>query len=56
MVDNACATLAVLNIALNCPQLEIEQELKEFKEFTWDLPPAVNINDYYHLLYLLLFI
>ncbi|CAG8519347.1 1759_t:CDS:10 [Diversispora eburnea] len=42
VVDNACATLAVLNIALNCPQLEIEQELKEFKEFTWDLPPATR--------------
>ncbi|RHZ68639.1 hypothetical protein Glove_294g144 [Diversispora epigaea] len=42
VVDNACATLAVLNIALNCPQLEIEQELKEFKEFTWELPPATR--------------
>ncbi|CAG8490168.1 19357_t:CDS:10 [Cetraspora pellucida] len=42
VVENACATLAVLNIILNCPQLEIDQELKEFKEFTWDLPPATR--------------
>ncbi|CAG8548276.1 13188_t:CDS:10 [Dentiscutata heterogama] len=42
VVENACATLAVLNIVLNCPQLEIDQELKEFKEFTWDLPPATR--------------
>ncbi|CAG8570294.1 7978_t:CDS:10 [Gigaspora rosea] len=42
VVENACATLAVLNIVLNCPHLEIDQELKEFKEFTWDLPPATR--------------
>ncbi|CAG8688167.1 2713_t:CDS:10 [Acaulospora morrowiae] len=42
VVENACATLAVLNIVLNCPQLEIDQELKEFKDFTWDLPPATR--------------
>ncbi|CAG8486263.1 13353_t:CDS:10, partial [Cetraspora pellucida] len=42
VVENACATLAVLNIVLNCPRLEIGQELKEFKEFTWELPPAAN--------------
>ncbi|CAG8545425.1 4707_t:CDS:10 [Gigaspora margarita] len=42
VVENACATLSVLNIVLNCPHLEIDQELKEFKEFTWDLPPATR--------------
>ncbi|KAF0528491.1 cysteine proteinase [Gigaspora margarita] len=42
VVENACATLAVLNIVLNCPQLEIDQELKEFKEFTRELPPATR--------------
>ncbi|CAG8653744.1 6804_t:CDS:10 [Funneliformis mosseae] len=42
VVDNACATLAVLNIALNSPQLEIGDDLKEFKEFTKDFPPPVK--------------
>ncbi|CAG8454590.1 5925_t:CDS:10 [Diversispora eburnea] len=42
VVENACATLAILNIVLNCPQLEIGQELKEFKDFTWELPPATR--------------
>ncbi|CAG8480253.1 3454_t:CDS:2 [Scutellospora calospora] len=49
VVENSCATLAVLNIVLNCPRLEIGQELKEFKEFTWGLPPAAMdsvINSY----------
>ncbi|CAG8535929.1 14458_t:CDS:10 [Acaulospora morrowiae] len=42
VVENACATLAVLNIALNCRHLEIGKELREFKEFSWDLPPAAR--------------
>ncbi|CAI2164557.1 3718_t:CDS:2 [Funneliformis geosporum] len=42
VVDNACATLAVLNIALNSPQLEIGTDLREFKEFTKDFPPPVK--------------
>ncbi|CAG8536265.1 17131_t:CDS:2 [Dentiscutata erythropus] len=46
VVENACATLAVLNIVLNCPQLEIDQELKEFKGFTRELPPAASSTFY----------
>jgi len=41
VVDNACATLAVLNIALNNPQMEIGDDLREFKEFTKDFSPPV---------------
>src|ERR1700733_12951643 len=42
VIDNACATLAVLNIAFNNPQIEIGEDLKKFKEFTKDFPPPVN--------------
>ena len=42
VIDNACATLAVLNIVFNNPQIEIGEDLKKFKEFTKDFPPPVN--------------
>ncbi|RIA92654.1 ubiquitin carboxyl-terminal hydrolase [Glomus cerebriforme] len=42
VVDNACATLAVLNIALNNPEMEIGDDLREFKEFTKDFSPPTK--------------
>ncbi|KAJ6508549.1 ubiquitin C-terminal hydrolase [Mycena sanguinolenta] len=32
--DEACGTLAIINIALNCPDIEIGEELKMFKQET----------------------
>lgn len=42
VIDNACATLAMLNIALNNPQMELGDDLKEFKEFTKEFSPPVG--------------
>ncbi|CAB4439779.1 unnamed protein product [Rhizophagus irregularis] len=42
VIDNACATLAMLNIALNNPQMELGDDLKEFKEFTKEFSPPMK--------------
>lgn len=41
VIDNSCASLALLNIILNVPGLEIGQHLTEFKNFTRDFSPPV---------------
>ena len=42
MINNACATQAILNVLLNNPQIELGPELTNFKEFTRELPPDVR--------------
>ncbi|KAI8917679.1 ubiquitin carboxyl-terminal hydrolase [Powellomyces hirtus] len=42
VVNNACATQALLSIALNCDFLDIGDELTRFKEFTKDFSPAMK--------------
>ncbi|KAI9008326.1 ubiquitin carboxyl-terminal hydrolase [Gaertneriomyces semiglobifer] len=42
VVQNACATQALVSIALNCDFLDIGNELRFFKEFTKDFSPAMR--------------
>ena len=41
VIDNSCASLAILNIILNIPDLDIGEHLAQFKEFTRDFSPPV---------------
>jgi hypothetical protein len=41
VIDNSCASLALLNIILNVPDLEIGEHLTQFKQFTMDFSPPV---------------
>ncbi|CAG8466804.1 11389_t:CDS:10 [Ambispora gerdemannii] len=42
VIDNACATQALLNIVLNCNQIEIGNDLNQFKNFTRDFKPPLK--------------
>ncbi|KAG9304965.1 hypothetical protein G9A89_003134 [Geosiphon pyriformis] len=42
VIDNACATQAVLNIVLNCDRLDIGPELENFKDFTREFKPPLK--------------
>ncbi|KAI8927697.1 hypothetical protein BC831DRAFT_412581 [Entophlyctis helioformis] len=42
VVPNACATQALLSIALNCPDIRVDAELAAFKEFGKDMSPAMR--------------
>lgn len=39
--DDACASLALLNTILNCPNVDIGDKLREFKEDTLLMSPMV---------------
>ncbi|KAL8656222.1 MAG: hypothetical protein Q9226_002735 [Calogaya cf. arnoldii] len=41
-VNNACASVALLNIVNNIPGLELGEHLQRFKEFTADFTPALR--------------
>lgn len=40
--DNACASVALLNIINNVPGIDLGDELEQFKGFTADLSPALR--------------
>ena len=43
-VGNACASVALLNIVNNIPNLELGPNLQSFKDFTKDFTPALRGN------------
>lgn len=41
--DDACASHAILNVILNCPSIELGEELEGFKRETEAMSPVVRV-------------
>ena len=44
VINNACATQAILSVLLNTPELELGKELAEFRSFTSGFSPEVRTD------------
>ncbi|TVU37433.1 hypothetical protein EJB05_10747, partial [Eragrostis curvula] len=42
IINNACATQAIISVLLNSPGITLSDELKKLKEFAKDLPPELK--------------
>jgi len=42
IINNACATQAIISVLLNSPGITLSDELKRLKEFAKDLPPELK--------------
>ncbi|ODQ51448.1 hypothetical protein SAICODRAFT_9098 [Saitoella complicata NRRL Y-17804] len=42
VIDNACASLAILNIVMNCADVDIGENLRSFRNFTKDFTPPLR--------------
>ena len=52
MIDNACASLALLNIVFNSDEIELSPELLSFKEYSQALTPPLKglaVANYGHI-------
>jgi len=42
VINNACATQAILSIIMNCPEIELGDELNQFRTFTREFDPDLR--------------
>ncbi|KAH8113103.1 cysteine proteinase [Phellopilus nigrolimitatus] len=42
LIDDACASLAILNVLFNCPDIELGEDLEAFKSETTDMSPKMK--------------
>lgn len=48
IINNACATQAILSILMNNSDIELGEDLSNFKSFTADFPPDVMRLQVWH--------